>query len=30
LPISSVTHLNTNSIVYSLYELIGQNKKWKE
>ncbi len=27
LPISSVTHLNTNSIVYSLYELIGQNKK---
>ena len=27
LPISSVTHLNTNSIRYALYELIGQNKR---
>lgn len=27
LPISSVTHLNTKSISYSLYELIGQSKK---
>ncbi|XPV69440.1 MAG: GTPase ObgE [Halarcobacter sp.] len=27
LPLSSVTHLNTKSIVFSLYELIGQNKK---
>ncbi len=26
LPISSVTHLNTNSIRYSLYDLIGQKK----
>lgn len=26
LPISSVTHLNTDSIRYALYELIGQNK----
>ena len=27
LPISSVTHLNTTSIRYGLYELIGQTKK---
>ncbi len=27
LPISSVTHLNTNSIRFALYELIGQTKK---
>jgi GTP-binding protein len=27
LPISSVTHLNTKSISYALYELIGQSKK---
>jgi GTP-binding protein len=26
LPISSVSHLNTNSIRFALYELIGQNK----
>ncbi len=26
LPISSVTHLNTNAIRFALYELIGQNK----
>lgn len=26
LPISSVTHLNTNSIKFALYDLIGQNK----
>ena len=29
LPISSVTHLNTNSIRYALYELIGQKKDEK-
>lgn len=27
LPISSVTHLNTNSIKFALYDLIGQTKK---
>lgn len=27
LPLSSVTHLNTNSIKFALYELIGQDKK---
>ncbi len=27
LPISSVTHFNTNAISYALYELIGQTKK---
>ena len=27
LPISSVTHMNTESIRYALYELLGQNKK---
>lgn len=27
LPISSVTHLNTNSIRFALYELLGQTKK---
>ncbi|WP_419769313.1 MAG: GTPase ObgE [Candidatus Marinarcus sp.] len=27
LPISAVTHLNTNAIRYSLYELIGKDKK---
>lgn len=27
LPISSVTHLNTKSIRFALYQLIGQNKK---
>ncbi|WP_321311827.1 GTPase ObgE [Halarcobacter sp.] len=26
LPLSSVTHLNTNSIKFALYDLIGQNK----
>eukprot|EP01029_Cantina_marsupialis_P016935 TRINITY_DN379879_c0_g1_i1.p3 TRINITY_DN379879_c0_g1~~TRINITY_DN379879_c0_g1_i1.p3 ORF type:complete len:216 (+),score=57.19 TRINITY_DN379879_c0_g1_i1:1645-2292(+) len=26
LPISSVTHLNTNAIKFALYDLIGQNK----
>lgn len=27
LPLSSVTHLNTNAISYALYELIGKSKK---